>query len=86
MINKKTPIPIYKLALLQAYLYQVFTLEKHCENSFAHTEWYLGENCSKIEIKNTLYFFEQLGLKCDCDVINKFELKSYLDSEFQFHS
>lgn len=85
MIKKEVPIPLYKLALLQAYLYQVFTLEKHCENSFAHTIWYLEEKCSEIEIKKTLEFFEKLGLKCDCDVINKLELRSFVDQEFNFH-
>lgn len=85
MIKKVLPIPIHKLALLQAYLYQVFTLEKHCENSFSHTKWYLEEKCSEMEIKKTLEFFKQLGLMCDCDVINKLDLKTFVDDEFHFH-
>jgi hypothetical protein len=86
MIKMKLPIPIHKLALLQAYLYQVFTLENHCENSFDHTKWYLDEKCSETEIKNTIEFFKQIGLKCDCDIINKFNLKDFFEEEFHFHN
>ena len=86
MTKVNTPIPLYKLALLQAYLYQVFSLENSCKGNFKNTEWYLKENFSPEQSKSILKFFESLGLKCDCDVINKLNLKKISDDEFRFHN
>ena len=85
MIKPELSIPINKLAFLQAYLYQIFFLEKHCENNFKHTEWYLKENFTQAEIQNILNLFSQLGLKCDCDLINKFDLRNFTNGKIKFH-
>ena len=86
MTKVNTPIPLYKLALLQAYLYQVFSLENSCKGNFKNTEWYLKENFSSEQSENILKIFERLGLKCDCDIINKLDLKKISDGEFQYHN
>lgn len=85
MTKVPLPIPIYKLALLQAYLYQAFTFEKHCENNFQNTKWYLNENFTQEEIQEILNFFNQIGLKCDCDVINNLNLKNLTAGMIEFH-
>lgn len=85
MTNDELPIPIYKLAFLQSYLYQVFSLESHCENSFKNTEWYLKGKFSEAEIRDLLNHFLRLGLKCDCDIINKLDLKIFTSGKSEFH-
>lgn len=69
------PIPIYKLALLQAYLYQIYSQVNACKENFENTEWYLNENFSTEDRKNIFQFFDRLGLKCDCDVMRMLDLK-----------
>ncbi len=85
MKKTESPIPIYKLAFLQAYLYQILTLDKQCENNFNHTEWYLKEHFSAAEMKTILNFLDQQGLKCDCDLINKLNLKELLNNKLITH-
>ena len=85
MTKNELPIPVHKLALLQAYLYQIFSFEKHCENSFKNTEWYLKEKFTDAEIQDVLNLFSRLGLKCDCDVINKLDLKIFTNGMSEFH-
>ena len=75
MKKSELPIPIHRLAFLQAYLYQVFTLENECKKNFDNTEWYLKETYTDEEVNSIIEFFKSIGLKCDCDIINKFDLK-----------
>jgi len=51
MAKAGLPIRIHKLALLQAYLYEIFSTEKECKKNFRYTEWYLNENFSKKDIE-----------------------------------
>jgi len=79
------PIPIYQLALLQAYLYEVFTAEERCEENFTHSKWYLKKNFSKEKIEEIIKFFNNKGIKCDCDVIKQLDLKDFSDDTLNFH-
>ena len=75
MKKLEIPIPIYRLAFLQAYLYQIFTLDNNCKKNFDNTKWYLKEKHADEEVNSTIDFFKSIGIKCDCDIINKFDLK-----------
>ncbi len=85
MKKPKLPIPIHQLAFLQAYLYEIFSTEKQCENSFKYTEWYFGENYSDKELKVILEFFEDLGVKCDCDILKEIDLREMSNGILNFH-
>lgn len=85
MINKKLPIPIYQFAMLQAYLYEVFSTEKKCESNFKYTEWYLKEKFSENEITNIIQFFKDNGLNCDCGILKKIDLREFADDTIEFH-
>ena len=85
MIKKDPPIPIHRLAFLQAYLYEIFSAEEKCGSSFSHTEWYLKENFSENEIDLTIKFLKENGLSCDCDIVKKLDLKSVLKEKLNFH-
>ena len=75
MKKLEIPIPIHRLAYLQAYLHQIFTLDSNCKMNFDNTKWYLKETHTDEEVNSTIDFFKNKGLKCDCDIINKFDLK-----------
>jgi len=85
MTENKLPMPIYRLAFLQAYLYENFSTEKECENNFKYTEWYLKENFSENEIEKIIKFFNNEGVNCDCGVIKKLDLKDYSNRQLNFH-
>lgn len=85
MTKSELPIPIFRLALLLAYLYEIFINEKRCEQNFKYTEWYLTQNYSTNEIELMLKFLREAGLKCDCDIIKKLDLRELLDNKFIFH-
>jgi len=85
MMKKELPILIHKLALLQAYLYEVFGTEKKCEKNFKYTEWYLSENFSKNEIEKILKFFEEEDVHCDCGILKKINLRNYIDDSIKYH-
>ena len=40
MKKLEIPIPIHRLAYLQAYLHQIFTLDSNCKKNFDNTKWY----------------------------------------------
>ena len=86
MTKTEAPIPIHHLALLQAYLYEIFGGEKKCEKDFKYTKWYLEENFSKKTIEQIIKFFNQEGLNCDCDVIKKLDLRNYSNNNLNLHS
>jgi len=86
MTKTELPILIHQLAFLQAYLYEIFGGEKKCENNFKHTKWYLKENFTDKKIDLILEFFNSYGLKCDCDILKKFDLKNYSSVTLNFHS
>ena len=79
------PMPIYKLAFLQAYLYQIFSLEGTCKKNFEHTEWYLKDKLTENEVETIMDFFRSNGMTCDCDIINKMNLKEISKEIFGFH-
>jgi|GEM_PF-1346606 hypothetical protein len=85
MTKNDVPIPIYKLAFLQAYLYEIFSTEKKCEKNFKYTVWYLHENFSENEIDRIINFFNEQGINCDCGIIKKLDLKEYSDGRINFH-
>jgi hypothetical protein len=72
-----SPVPIYQLAFLQAYLFQVFTLENKCKKNFNNTRWFFEGTYSDGEVNSIIAFLKSKGLKCDCDVIKKLDLKEF---------
>jgi len=82
---KNIPMPIYQLALLQAYLYEVFTYENHCKNSFDNSEWYLGDKYNKEEVNSIFDFFRSKDINCDCDIINKFDIREFSKDMAEYH-
>ena len=85
MKNKILPIQIQKLAFLQAYLYEVFNFENQCRNSFKNSEWYLKERYSEEEVESILEFFRSNNINCDCDIINKFDLREFTIDIGNYH-
>ncbi len=75
MKKLEIPISINQLAFLQAYLYEIFSVEKNCNNSFKYTEWYCREYYSEDELKLIMDFFKGLGIKCDLDIIRKIDVQ-----------
>lgn len=86
MTKTDLPMSVYKLAFLQAYLYEIFTMKKTCENNFKHTEWYLNENFSEQNVKEIFKFFKDEGLNCDCDVLKKIDLREIFANKINFHA
>jgi len=86
MTKSGLPIQIHQLAFLQAYLYEIFSEENKCTNSFKHSKWYLKENYSEKEIEAILMSFKQIGVSCDCDIIKKLDLQDYLKGKLNFHN
>ena len=86
MNKSELPIPIYQLAILQAYLYEIFSLEGRCEKNFENAEWYLKEKFTDKEVDSILEFFSSFGLKCDCDIIHKLDLREIIDGQLKFHN
>jgi hypothetical protein len=83
---KELPILLHQLALLQAYLYEIFDGEKQrCENNFKHTKWYLKDKHSEKTVEQIIAFFNQEGLCCDCDVIRRLDLRNYSSGTLNFH-
>lgn len=85
MERKHFPAPLYKLALLQAYLYEIFDAGKHCEHNLKYTEWYLNHNFSENEIVSIMNFLNESGMECDCDIINKVDLRDFSNVRTKFH-
>jgi hypothetical protein len=86
MTKSDLPIPIHKMAFLQAYLYEIFGAGNKCTNSFKHTKWYLKENYSDKEIEALLEFFKEKGVSCDCDILKKLDLQNYSNDNLNFHN
>lgn len=72
MNKNKQPVSNQDIILLQAYLEQVVSIENKCKNDFSHTEWYLQEKYSDEEVNAIISFFKEKGIKCDCDLVKKF--------------
>lgn len=86
MTKHRLPVPVYRIALLQAYLFEIFASNKKCEENFKYTEWYLTQNFSEEEIEKMLKFFNESELKCDCDIITKIDLRELSDDLIKFHN
>lgn len=86
MAKLELPVPIHILAFLQAYLYEIFSAEKQCESNFKYTEWYFGENYSDKEVEVVIEFFKDFGVKCDCDVIRKLDLREISEGIINYHN
>lgn len=86
MTEKDLPIPVYQLAMLQAYLYEIFDNEKECEKNFKYTEWYLRDNFSNQQIFSILKFFKQNDVNCDCGILKKINLKEVAADSINFHN
>jgi hypothetical protein len=86
MTKTKLAIPVYKLAFLQEYLYEIFTLKKTCENNSKHTKWYLKENISEKNIEKLFEFFKDNELNCDSGILKKLDLREIFASNINFHS
>ena len=85
MKNKKLPIPIHQISLLQAFLYQTFMIENQCNKNFKHTKWYLLDNYNEEEVNSTIDFFVSNGINCDCDLLNKFDLREISKIHIKSH-
>ncbi len=85
MTKKELPIPIYRLAMLQVYLYEIFSGEKKCKKNFKYTEWYLIENFSEEKVKEIIKFFNEEGLNCDCGILNKMDLRKLAEGKINSH-
>lgn len=85
MKKYELPVPVYRLALLQAYLYEIFTTEKRCEQNFKYTDWYLTQNFSGKDIEKIFQLFKDKDIKCDCDVIKKLGLHELSKGTLNFH-
>lgn len=85
MTKKELPIPIHQLALLQAYLYEIFGGEKKCEKNFKYTKWYLSGNFTDLEIEEIMKYFAFQSLSCDCDILKKLDLRK-LTSDIFLHN
>jgi len=85
MAKAGLPILIHKLALLQAYLYEIFSTEKECKKNFRYTEWYLIENFPPKDIEQIIGFFNKEGMSCDCDILKKLDLREYSEDKLTFH-
>ena len=86
MLKLELPIPIHQLALLQAYLYEIFVGEKRCEKDFKYTKWYLKENFTNKQIDSIFEFLKSYGFKCDCDIIKKLDLSEISDGIIHLHN
>lgn len=86
MTKKDLPIPIFQIALLQAYLYEILSNEKECEKDFKYTEWYLKDKFSEEKVSLILKFFRENGLNCDCGVLKKIDLKEIVADSINFHN
>jgi hypothetical protein len=82
MSEHKLPLPIHQFALLQAYLYEIFGGEKKCEKNFKYTKWYLKGNYSDSEIEEIMKYFTSQSLNCDCDILNKLNLRKLASDIF----
>ena len=71
MSEKRDKFSLYDIALLQAYLLQVFEMEDRCRNSFKHTEWYLSEKYEESVRIEILDYLKSKGAACDCEVLSK---------------
>lgn len=72
MSKNKQPVSEHDIILLQAYLEHVVSIENKCKDDFSHTEWYLMEKYSEEEVRIIINFFKEKGVKCDCDLVKKF--------------
>lgn len=68
-------IPEIELTFLKVHLHKTFSLENRCKDNFESTAWYLGERYSDEEVDLIIDYFEEIGIKCDCDILNKLELE-----------
>lgn len=85
MNNLELPVPIHEIVVLQAYLLEVFAKAGGCANNFEHSEWHLRQKYTDEEIKSIFEFFRNYGLKCDCDIIKKFDIREYSKRIVKFH-
>ncbi len=86
MIKKSLPIPIYRIAMLQAYLYEIFSTEKKCEKNFKYTEWYLKDNFTEEEIVAVIKLFKDKGVHCDCGILKKLDIREFVEDKINFHN
>ncbi len=80
MKASELPIPIHEVAFLQAYLYEVFSIEDQCQQNFEKTEWHLKGTHKDEEVESIIQFFKSNGVNCDCDIIHKFDLRKFLSA------
>jgi len=69
-------IPIHKLTFLQAYpKSNIHVRKSNVKKNFNSSEWYLKENYTDEKAKLITDYFRSKGLQCDCEIINKLDLK-----------
>lgn len=85
MKKSDLPLPIHEIAFLQAYLYEIFSIEGRCNQNFDKTEWHLKETHKEEDVKTIIEYFKDRGLKCDCDLIRKFDLREISKEQINFH-
>lgn len=82
---KNIPIATHQIAFLQAYLYEVFGFENQCKKSFENSEWYLKEKHNEEDVKLIFDYFRFKNINCDCDIINKIDLRDFSKSDTNYH-
>jgi hypothetical protein len=85
MNKDNMPISIHKIALLQAYLYEIFNLKNQCTQSFSNTIWYLRENHSEAEINEILEFLKSKNANCDCEILTNLDLRDLAKEVISTH-
>lgn len=81
MDKTKTGFSVIDLALLKAYLLQVFANEQVCKQDMKHTLWYLSDRFNDATKEKILEYLKEQGISCDCGVIEKLHPED--DEEFK---
>ena len=71
---KKNHFDIADIALLQAYILELFKLSNKCETSLKFTKEYLSEKFTENTKAEIINYLEERGVDCDCGVINKLNI------------
>jgi hypothetical protein len=71
---KKNYYDISDIALLQAYILELFKLSNKCEHSLKFTKEYLEEKFDEGTKNEILEFLQQRGIDCDCGIIDKLNI------------
>jgi hypothetical protein len=78
-MGKKDRFTDIDMALLQAYLHEMFTHQTSCKENFTYTEWYLEEKYSDSIKEQVLKKIKEAGINCDCGVVEKIKQTNWAE-------